>query len=262
MRRRARVFTKDYSQHELSKSRTLLDFAAQLELHDLWARQLAPAGVNYHFKVDADTPDAGEMNFDIKEAMTACTCLIQASDWPDFVSRLLSNRASLWSFEQVYPEAAPIRTRCERIFRVDRSARTVWRAIQAQRLVLGALREAARAETGVRKEFFENARWLVLSVVFLWLHPERGEALDLTGKEQTAVSIATNTFAEALLDECEAKGFVAKEQIGGTTTFRSIKHMRSVFSASGDCQLLRDGLLSRLQQAPKSAAEAQPGAEI
>ena len=71
----------------------LLDFAAQMELHDLWARQLAPGGINYHFKIDADTPDSDETNFDIKEAMTACASLIQSVDSNDFIARLLSNRA-------------------------------------------------------------------------------------------------------------------------------------------------------------------------
>jgi hypothetical protein len=39
------------------------------------------------------------------------------------------------------------------------------------------MRENGHASTGKRKEFFENGRWLVLHLIFLRRHPERGEEL-------------------------------------------------------------------------------------
>ncbi|RWO98468.1 AIPR family protein [Mesorhizobium sp.] len=224
----------------------LRDFAAQLEQHDLWARQLSPADIAYHYKSDANTPDADDTNFDITEALTACACLAQLSDC-DFVVRILANRASLWSFDVAYPETEPLRSRCERIFAPDRSARTVWRAVQTQRAVVEAMKASARAETGVRKAFFENARWLVLNVLFLRLKPETGQALTLSENERTAISAAVNEISEALFTECEAKGLVvAREGAGGLRVYETPKHFRSLFSAPADCQLLRNGLLGRL----------------
>jgi hypothetical protein len=51
--------------------------------------------------------------------------------------------------------------------------------VQVQRIVIDAMRGSGRSETGVRKAFFENARWLVLNVLFLRLRPEISEELTL-----------------------------------------------------------------------------------
>lgn len=244
----------------------LRDFAAQLEQHDLWARQLSPAGLSYHYKIDANTPDPDHENFDMSEALTACACLAQMSDC-DFVARALANRSSLWSFEQVYPDIEILRSRCERIFAPDRSARTIWRSVQTQRAVIDTMRANARAETGVRKAFFENSRWLVLNVLFLRLKPETGQDLILSEDERTAISEAVNVISEALFSECEAKGFVVTKEggVGGFRVYETPKHFRSVFSASGDCQILRNGVLRRLAghdvAAEPRAAPAEPDQE-
>lgn len=245
----------------------LRDFAAQLEQHDLWARQLSPAGLSYHYKIDANTPDADDENFDISEALTACACLAQLTDC-DFVVRALANRASLWSFEKAYPETEILRSRCERIFAPDRSARTVWRAVQTQRAVIDVMRANARAESGVRKAFFETARWLVLNVLFLRLRPEIGQHLTLSEDERTAISEAVNEISEALFSECEAKGFIVAREgaAGGLRVHETPRHLRSVFSAPGDCQLLRSGLLGRLAKGVVAVeqgvpAPAEPGSE-
>jgi hypothetical protein len=234
----------------------LRDFAAQLEQHDLWARQLSPAGITYHYKSDANTPDADDTNFDITEALTACACLAQLTDC-DFVVRTLANRASLWSFDAAYPETELLRSRCERIFAPDRSARTVWRAVQTQRAVVQAMKASARAETGIRKAFFENARWLVLNVLFLRLKPEIGQALTLSENERNAISAEVNEISESLFAECEAKGFVVAREgaAGGLRGYETPRHLRSIFSAPGDCQLLRNGLLGRFAKNAKAAKQ-------
>jgi hypothetical protein len=117
----------------------------------------------------------------LEEATTVLACLEHDADC-DFCARVLSNRSSLWSFEPVFPVSAEVQTRHHRLFRPDRSARTVWRAVQAQRAVVGRMRENGRASTGKRKEFFENARWLVLHLIFLRQYPERGEELGAVWK--------------------------------------------------------------------------------
>jgi hypothetical protein len=60
------------------------------------------------------------------------------------------------------------------------------------------MRENTRASTGKRKEFFENARWPVLHLIFLCSHPERGEELALCAGELDALRQATIHVSEAL----------------------------------------------------------------
>jgi len=154
----------------------LRDFVVLDEEQERIAAHLELSGILYHFKDSADTPSPDATTFTLEEATTALACLEYDPDC-DFCSRVLSNRSSLWSLESVFPETAEIRSRYRRLFRPDRSARTVWRAVQARRAVVERMQENTRASTGKRKEFFENARWLVLHLVFLRHHPERGEAL-------------------------------------------------------------------------------------
>lgn len=235
----------------------LRDFAAQYEQQEVIAKQLSLSGISYHYKSEADLPTPDAHNFTLEEATTACACLVQANDC-DFVARILANRHSLWSLEPVYPEQDGLRSRCERVFRPDRSARTVWRAVQAQRLLLRALQDSGRTSAGVRKAFFENARWLVLNVLFLRLRPEQADALNLTPEEEQQISIAATEISETLFGMCEAKGFVSRvsQGDGQPVTFESPRHFRSVFSAGGDCQILRSGLLAALA----GAAEVSSGA--
>jgi hypothetical protein len=227
----------------------LRDFAAQHEQQEVIAKQLKLSEISYHYKSEADVPTADAHNFTLEEATTACACLIQANDC-DFVARILANRHSLWSLEPVYPEQEGLRSRCERVFRPDRSARTVWRAVQTQRILVRAMQDSGRTSTGVRKAFFETARWLVLNVLFLRLRPEQADELKLTPEEEQRIGINTLELAEALFGVCEAKGFVSRIARGEAQpiTFESPRHLRSVFSAAGDCQILRSGLLAKLAE--------------
>jgi len=215
------------------------DFVALDDLQDHIAKQLFMSGIYYHFKDSEDTPRPDQSNFTLEESTTACACLIQATDG-DFCSRILANRRSLWSFEEVYPATEMYRSRYQRVFRPDRSARTIWRAVQSQRLVISALKTS---ETGVRKEFFENCRWLILNVIFLKLRPEAGESLTLSAQEATDLGKAALEYAEELWTVCQSKGYVTSRVGGGWET---TKHFRSVFSSPGDCALLRSSLLAAL----------------
>lgn len=222
----------------------LRDFVALDEQQERIANQLKLSGISYHYKDDVDTPVPDETNFTLEEATAACACLVQMSDC-DFCVRVLANRRSLWSFEPVYPEAE-YSSRYERVFRPDRSARKVWRAVQALRVVKTTMQDNAKASLGVRKAFFENARWLVLNVAFLKLHPEQGEALLLTADETAALSAFTVTTAEALWNVCESQGLVSRRSHSIGEAYEQTRHFKSIFCDTADCQRLRNALLARL----------------
>lgn len=225
----------------------LRDFVALDDQQEILANQLTLSGISYHYKQDAEAPASDATNFTLEEATTACACLIQQKDC-DYCSRVLANRHSLWSLDEIYPPEELLRSRYSRVFRPDRSARTVWRAVQAQRVAIKAMQDNARASTGVRKAFFENARWIVLNVVFLKHHPEQGEALSLSSEEEAAISRATIEYAEALFESCEANGFVGRHAHapGGMELYEQTRHFRSIFSSATDCRTLRNALLARL----------------
>lgn len=233
----------------------LRDFVALDEQQETIANQLMLSGITYHYKQDAEAPSPDATNFTLEEATTACACLAQQPDC-DFCARVLANRQSLWALDEIYSPEELLRSRYSRVFRPDRSARTVWRAVQTQRLVIKAMQDNARASSGVRKAFFENARWLLLNMVFLKLRPEQGDALTLTVDEEAGVTRAAIEYAEALLEVCEANGFVSRRvnAPSGMEPYEQARHFRSIFSAAGDCQVLRNGLLARL------AKVGQPGA--
>lgn len=223
----------------------LRDFVALDDQQEIIANQLTLSGISYHYKQDAEAPPPDTTNFMLEEATTACACLAQQNNC-DYCSRVLANRQSLWSLDEIYPTEEYPRSIYSRVFRSDRSARTVWRAVQAQRLVIKAMQDNARASNGVRKAFFENARWLVLNVIFLKLHPEQGDDLQLSGEELAAISRAANEFAEILWGVCETQGFVSQRTTSGGDIFEQPRHFRSVFCSSADCERLRKALLSRL----------------
>ncbi|NTV12339.1 MAG: hypothetical protein HGA96_00150 [Desulfobulbaceae bacterium] len=234
----------------------LKDFVALDDQQEVIANQLMLSGISYHYKQDVEAPPPDETNFTMEEATTACACLAQQRDC-DYCSRVLANRRSLWSLDEIYPPEELLRSRYSRIFRPDRSARTVWRAIQAQRFVINAMKENGRASTGIRKTFFENSRWLVLNVIFLKLHPEQGDELQLSADEIASISRATNEYAEILWGVCEAQGLVSQRTTAGSDDFDQPRHFRSIFSNSADCERLRNGLLARLA-ALGSTATAPP----
>jgi hypothetical protein len=127
----------------------------------------------------------------------------------------------------------------------------VWRAVQTQRLVVKVMQDSGKASSGVRKAFFKNARWLLLNVIFVKLHPERGNALNLTADEINTVSQRTIEFAEELWTVCEARGLVSRQSaVGGIEGFEQTRHFRSIFSNVADCQQLRGALLAKLAQTP------------
>lgn len=209
------------------------DFVALDEEQERIAAHLALSGIAYHFKDSADIPSPDATNFTLDEATTALACLAYDPDC-DLCVRVLSNRRSLWSFEPVLPASATTPSRYHRLFRPDRSARTVWRAVQVQRAIVERMRENARASTGKRKEFFENARWLVLHLIFLRQHPERGEALALNSGEWDALRQATDDVSEAL--------WAAAAPLG------QYRHFRTIFCSAADCRQLKNTTLGRLAQ--------------
>lgn len=225
----------------------LKDFVSLDDQQKVIANQLVLSGITYHYKSDVEAPPPDGLNFSLEEATSACACLEQQANC-DFCARILANRKSLWSLDEIYPSEVLLRSRYARIFRPDRSARTVWRAVQTQRLVIKSMKDNARASTGLRKTFFENARWLVLNVVFLKLQPEQGESLTLSEKETADVIRITVEYAEALFEVCEAKGFVSRQvnQVGGMEPYEQTRHFKSIFCAASDIQVLRNALLARL----------------
>jgi len=241
----------------------LRDFVALDEQQETIANQLTLSGISYHYKSDVEAPAPDENNFTLEEATSACACLAQLADC-EFCARVLANRQSLWSMEDIYPPEELLRSRYSRIFRPDRSARTVWRAVQTRRLVVKAMQDNGRASTGIRKVFFENARWLVLNVIYLKLHPEQGEALSLTEAEIARVTQMTVEYAEALFEACEATGFITRRvnMASGMEPYEQARHFRSIFSAAGDCRVLRNALLARLAQTEAGTGALAPDNQV
>lgn len=230
------------------------DFVALDEQQEVIAGQLMLTGITYHYKQDVDAPAPDATNFSLEEATTACACLAQQKDC-DFCARVLAHRQSLWSLDEIYPPEELLRSRYSRVFRPERSARTVWRAVQTQRLVIKTMQDSARSSLGIRKAFFENARWLLLNIVFLKLHTENGEELSLNADEQDAITRIAIDIAEALWGVCETLGFISRRTDAsvGHDTYEQTRHFRSIFSAAGDCQTLRNATLAKLAQPSRPA---------
>ena len=200
------------------------------------ANQLSPSGITYHYKISDEAIPQDAFNFSILEATTAAACLLQGNTAPKFVARTLSNRKSLWETE--IPEGETI-SQYSRVFSSSLSARSLWRAVQAQRIVLDKLREFARAEPA-RKVFFENGRWLILNLIFLRLKPESGEATSLSAEEIASFSDAALTVSEEVWGACGTLGHISVVQGGG---YSFPRHFRSVFCDSEDCRRIRGEVL-------------------
>lgn len=223
----------------------LMDFVALDDQQEIIANQLSLSGICYHYKQDAEMPAPDTTNFTLEEATTACACLAQQRNC-DFCSRVLGNRKSLWSLDEIYPPEEFLRSRYSRVFMPDRSARHIWRAVQAQRLVIKVMKDNGRTSSGVRKAFFENARWLILNVIYLKLHPEQGDDLVLSDTEKEGILRAANEFSESLWQVCETQSFVSRRIITGNEIFEQTRGFKSVFCDSADCERLRNGLLAKL----------------
>jgi hypothetical protein len=222
------------------------DFVALDESQERIANHLLLSEIFYHYKDDADTPVSDDCNFTLAEATTALACLAKKPDCGDFCKRILANRASLWSMDEIASDADLMPSIYSRVFRADRSARTVWRAVQVQRAVIKVMQDNGKAEKGVRKAFFENARWVVLNVIFVKLLLEQGNDLQLTDAERERVSQSAIEFAEELWTVCKEQGYVSWKLLGNTELYNSVRHFKSVFSNANDCDRLRNGLLARL----------------
>lgn len=218
---------------------TVRDFVSLEEEQAVIAAALEPSGIAYHYKDADDSPTGDDSNFDLEEATSALACLEQQGTC-DLLSRIVAQRKALWSFDPVYPEGETHRSRYARLFKNCRSARSIWRAVQTQRVVKAALKTN---ELGIRKDFFENGRWLVLNLIFLRLHPQDGEALKLTPQEISDLTKASQEYAELLWSACQAKGLVSAKQTGG---WEAPRHFRSVFSDAADCARLRSETLANL----------------
>jgi hypothetical protein len=224
----------------------LKDLAAAYEFHEQVSRTLQPHNVHYHYRIDEDTPDDDEYNFSIEEALTACACLKNTDDC-DIVTRVASNRDSLRSLEMVFPAEELLRSRHERIFPPNLSARSVWRAVQVQRIVLQVMRDAARANAGASRSFYSNARWIVLAALFNRMKPDEGEELALSDKEKTEIASAVTDYAEKLLEISVAKGLASYEMApGGVQALRSLRDFQSIFKNQGDCQNLLKALKAKI----------------
>jgi hypothetical protein len=215
------------------------DFVALDEQQARIAQQLLLSGIVYHYKDDADTPDLDELNFTLQEATVASACLAKGENLDDFCARVVANRVSLWSMEELDPTKRDGVSRYSIVFRADRSARTVWRAVQVHRVVIQVMRDNGKVSSGVRKAFFENARWVLLAVVFIQLRLEQGNDIHLSEDEKAKVTRYTVELAERFWTVCEAQGDTSQA-----------RHFRSVFSNLSDCKRLRSALLSQLARDP------------
>ncbi len=226
------------------------DFVALDAQQEMIANQLKLTDISYHYKSDVERPAPDETNFSLEEATTACACLAQQRDC-DFCVRVLANRQSLWSMDEIHPPEELMRSRYSRVFRTDRSARTVWRAVQTQRQVIATMQDSARASNGIRKTFFENARWIVLNLVFLKLRCENGEQVGLSQSEKDQITRKTIEIAETLWRACEVLGFITRrtDVQSGYDVYEQPRHFRSIFSTGADCQQLRSKTLSLTTQA-------------
>lgn len=214
------------------------------------ANQLSPSSITYHYKLSDDTVPQDAFNFTILEATTAAACLVQVTSG-EIYSTILSNRKSLWDTEcPVGQSFSPY----SRVFPSSLSARTLWRAVQAQRVVLDKLREFGRAEPQ-RKAFFENGRWIVLNLVFLRYQPQSGDALSLSAADIQQVSDATLAISEELWAVVRSLGLASDAGGGG---FHFPRHMRSVFCDKEDCRRLRSGVLARLNQSGAAISANAP----
>ncbi len=237
------------------------DFVALDEQQNRIAMQLSLEGVEYHYKDDDDAPGEDESNFTLKEATLALASLEWGNEG-ELCAKALADLKALWSFEEIYPPTAPYRTRYQRLFRPDRSARTIWRAVQTRRVVVRLMQDEGRAHTGIRKAFFENARAVVLNVVFLKLRPQVSEGMALSADEVASITRMTIEAAEALWSACEDGGYVSRRATGtGGEVYEQTRHFRSVFSNPGDCHRLRNATLARLaRREAGERADAPPNA--
>lgn len=224
------------------------DFVALDDQQARIAAHLRLEGIGYHYKDDADETASDSFNFTVQEAALALASLEWDGTEQDLCAKATGDANALYSMEAIYPP--PYTSRYQRLFRPDRSARTVWRAVQARRAVVRQMRAEGRAAAaGPRRTFFENARAVVLAVIFVRIRPEHSDQLSLTADELTALAAETIRAAEALWSACEDLGLVSRDTADGVEAYVTPRHFRSVFSDPADCRRLREATLARLARA-------------
>jgi len=241
------------------------DFVALDDQHERIASQLAIDKVYYHYKSGADVPDSDDRNFDISDAATALACSQQDKEC-GLIATLVGDRAALWSDDKVYireEDTAPTLTRCEFLFSGSTSARTVWRAVQTRQIVIERIVASAKAESGVRSDFFRYGRWLVLNLVFLRLRPHQGEELFLPTVMAASVTAECIAFAEYMWLHAIETGLVSrKTAMGGMEMYEAPKEFKMVFGDPAECQRLRGGALKKLNEKAAKPAGATEGANL
>ncbi len=213
------------------------DFAAQDEQQERIKNQLVLSDIHYHYKDAADTPAPNEHNFTLEEATTACACLDQSKDC-ELVALALADPELLWSFEDAYPEGNIYRSRYERVFRGDRSARAIWRAVQVQRIVLHTM-QAMTAPWPA--ELFWVCRWLVLNLVYLRTRMHEGANLMLAEEEHMHVVETAQNLAGAIREACLAEGVFARS---GSTFVLWEGKLPATFGTADDCKRIRTAVLA------------------
>ncbi len=232
------------------------DFAALHEQHERIALQLQIDGIHYHSKEADEVPESDDTNFNLEDAATALACLEREDDC-ELCAKVLSNRKALWSPELVYPKDDPQLTLCQKMFRPERSARTVWRAVQIRRIVIDRL-NGERPAAGVRRAFYENARWLVLSLLFLREHLDQGPTLVLSDEERAKAAEETLKIANAIWAAAQEAGFVS-----ATEPYTAPRHFKSVFCSAADCQRLKAAAMRKLNEKPRgTASTGTEGAKV
>jgi hypothetical protein len=126
--------------------------------------------------------------------------------------------------------------------------------VQLRRIVIERL-NGERPAAGARREFYENARWLVLSLLFVREHLDQGDTLALTDDEKARAAEQTLEIANAIWATAQEAGFVS-----ATEPYTSPRHFKSVFCSAADCQKLKAGAMKKLSE-KKPTGTASGGME-
>lgn len=189
------------------------------------ASHLRQSGIFYHYRETNEKIKPDEQNFTLQEAISALACLEKDKTCKIYTQLAKNRRALLTKDNELY----------KRIFRADRTAKTIWRAVQVSRIVLDIISSRIKSETGAKKEFFKYSRWLLLSLIFMQLKPEDGN--DLRLEENTVHNISQNVdmISELMLESAN-------------TIFQTSSDYRSIFTSSEKCSSLRVAMIKSLNK--------------
>lgn len=229
---------------------TTRDFASVYPLHQAWKDTLNLVGVGYHFRLDDQTPDPGDNDFTIEEALTAMASVNNDNSCA-LVTRIAANRDSLRSLDPIN-EIGNLQDHWHgRVFPAISSARTLWRSVQVQRVFTDCIRDQQRASTGVVKEFWNHGRWVILAAIFAKLQPHlQSQETTLTEAERATVSGVVAEYGELLLKIASDQGYARYEAMGGQMVLKSDRSFQSVFKTQADCRRLFGLLKAELFSPP------------